>query len=79
MRRQDGTVVVISMSLSNTKLAELNDLIDKLDFDRAWLLEQIDRGRWPGFREDLASLERELSQLLHRASEMIQEEKANSN
>ena len=34
-----------------------------------WLLEQIDRGRWAEFRLDLAALERELGQLLQRASE----------
>jgi len=33
------------------------------------LLEQIDRGRWPELRLDLAALERELGQLLLRAAE----------
>ena len=44
-------------------------LIQQLEQDRAWLLEQIDRGRWQEFRLDLAALERELGQLLQRASE----------
>ena len=44
-------------------------LIQQLEQDRAWLLEQIDRGRWQEFRLDLAALERELGQLLLRASE----------
>ena len=44
-------------------------LIQQLEQDRAWLLEQIDRGRWTEFRLDLAALERELGQLLQRASE----------
>lgn len=44
-------------------------LIQHLEQDRAWLLEQIDRGRWQEFRLDLAALERELGQLLQRASE----------
>lgn len=44
-------------------------LIQQLEQDRAWLLEQIDRGRWAEFRLDLAALERELGQLLQRASE----------
>ena len=44
-------------------------LIEQLEQDRAWLLEQIDRGRWQEFRLDLAALERELGQLLQRASE----------
>ena len=43
-------------------------LIQQLEQDRAWLLEQIDRGRWQEFRLDLAALERELGQLLQRAS-----------
>ena len=44
-------------------------LIQQLEQDRAWLLEQIDRGRWQEFRLDLAALERELGQLLQCASE----------
>ena len=45
------------------------ELIAQLETDRAWLLEQIDRGRWPELRLDLAALERELGQLLLRAAE----------
>ena len=47
----------------------VSELIQQLEQDRAWLLEQIDRGRWADFRLDLAALERELGQLLHRAAE----------
>ena len=47
------------------------ELIAQLETDRAWLLEQIDRGRWPALRLDLAALERELGQLLLRASEQL--------
>ena len=50
-------------------LKDATALIQQLDQDRAWLLEQIDRGRWQEFRLDLAALERELGQLLQRASE----------
>ena len=46
-----------------------SELIQQLEQDRAWLLEQIDRGRWSEFRLDLAALERELGQLLRRAAE----------
>ena len=49
------------------------ELIAQLETDRAWLLEQIDRGRWPDLRLDLAALERELGQLLLRASEQVSE------
>ena len=41
-------------------------IITQLDQDRAWLLEQIDRGRWSNLRLDLAALERELEQLLRQ-------------
>ncbi|CAK23042.1 hypothetical protein [Synechococcus sp. CS-197] len=47
----------------------MSELIQQLEQDRAWLLEQIDRGRWADFRLDLAALERELGQLLRRAAE----------
>ena len=47
----------------------VSELIQQLEQDRAWLLEQIDRGRWSDFRLDLAALERELGQLLRRAAE----------
>ena len=50
------------------------ELIAQLETDRAWLLEQIDRGRWPDLRLDLAALERELGQLLLRASEQVSEQ-----
>ena len=52
--------------------ADLATLINDLDQDRAWLLEQIDRGRWPELRLDLAALERELGQLLVRAGERLE-------
>ena len=51
---------------------DLATLINDLDQDRAWLLEQIDRGRWPELRLDLAALERELGQLLVRAGERLE-------
>ncbi len=51
---------------------DLAGLIKDLDQDRAWLLQQIDRGRWPDLRLDLAALERELGQLLVRAGEHLE-------
>jgi hypothetical protein len=41
-----------------------------LDGDRSWLLQQIDGGRWPDLRLDLAALERELGQMITRAMEL---------
>ena len=51
---------------------DLSELIAQLEADRAWLLEQIDRGRWAELRLDLAALERELGQLLTRAAESLE-------
>jgi len=45
------------------------ELIEALRADRLWLLRQIDAGRWPQWRLDLAALERELGQLLDQLSE----------
>ena len=49
------------------------DLISKLDKDREWLLKNIDQGKWPQMRNDLAKLERELSKLILRAKEYYSE------
>ena len=57
------------MNTSSEQFVETRELIAQLEKDRAWLLEQIDRGRWPELRLDLAALEREMGQLLLRASE----------
>ncbi len=59
------------MNTTSEQPLETRELIALLETDRAWLLEQIDRGRWPDLRLDLAALERELGQLLLRASEQI--------
>ena len=44
-----------------TKQAEI---LQKLNQDRAWLLENIDRGRWPEIRIELAEIERKISKLI---------------
>ncbi len=41
-----------------------DDLILKLDQDRAWLLENLDKGKWPEIRNELAALERNISKLI---------------
>ena len=46
-----------------------NELIKKLDQDREWLLKNIDGGKWPKLRSELATLERELSRLILRVKE----------
>ena len=47
-------------------------LLDQLTEDRLWLLQQIDAGRWPDLRLDLAALERELGQLLDQARQRLE-------
>ena len=62
------------MNIPSVQPVDSRELIAQLETDRAWLLEQIDRGRWPDLRLDLAALERELGQLLLRASEQVSEQ-----
>ena len=45
------------------------DLILKLDQDRAWLLENLDKGKWSEIRSELADLERKISKLIIRVQE----------
>jgi hypothetical protein len=47
------------------------ELVAQLRGDRQWLLRQIDAGRWPEWRLDLAALERELGQLLEQVEERL--------
>jgi hypothetical protein len=47
------------------------ELVAQLRDDRLWLLRQIDAGRWPEWRLDLAALERELGQLLEQVEEQL--------
>lgn len=62
-------VVIVTGSSSEN----LRALVQQLDADRAWLLQQIDEGRWPDLRLDLAALERELGQMLTRVGELEEE------
>ena len=52
-------------------MTDLASLLDQLQVDRVWLLQQIDAGRWPDLRLDLAALERELGQLLEQAQRRL--------
>ena len=63
------------MTLPNNQSQNLSELIDQLDKDRSLLLEQIDLGKWSGLRTDLAALERELGQLLSRATDLIEQDR----
>ena len=45
------------------------DLILKLDQDRAWLLENLDKGKWSEIRSELADLERKICKLIIRVQD----------
>ncbi len=51
--------------------ANQGDLISKLDENRAWLLENLDKGKWPEIRIELAALERKISKLIISVQENI--------
>ena len=55
----------------------LEEFVSKLDKERSWLLKNIDNGKWPEFRKELASLERELSKLILRLKDVDSETKKN--
>jgi len=65
----------ITMSRFDASSRNLDELIEQLEKDRAWLLEQIDSGRWSQLRLDLAALERELGHLLTKMNEGIEDGK----
>ena len=50
--------------MQETNTSNKSDLILKLDQDRAWLLENLDKGKWPEIRSELAALERKISKLI---------------
>ena len=45
------------------------NLISRIDDNRQWLLKNIDSGKWPELRSELAELEREISRLILRVRE----------
>ena len=50
--------------MQDPNTANQGDLIIKLDQDRAWLLENLDKGKWSEIRSELAALERKLSKFI---------------
>jgi len=50
--------------MQETNTTNQGDLILKLDQDRTWLLKNLDKGKWPEIRSELAELERRLSKLI---------------
>ena len=57
--------------MQDLNAANQEDLIIKLDQDRAWLLENLDKGKWPEIRNELAALERKISKLIISVQENI--------
>ena len=56
---------------------DLEKFVSKLDNERSWLLKNIDNGKWPEIRKELASLEREISKLILRLKDVYSEIKKN--
>ena len=50
--------------MRNSNTSDQEELISKLDQDRAWLLENLDKGKWTEIRSELAELERKISKLI---------------
>ena len=50
--------------MQDPNTANQGDLIFKLDQHRAWLLENLDKGKWLEIRGELAALERKISKLI---------------
>ena len=67
---EPSTAEVDSAEVSSTEVSTA-ELVEQLRADRLWLLQQIDGGRWPELRLDLAALERELGQVLEQAQEKL--------
>ena len=63
----------VLVTVTGSSSDDLKVLLQQLDADRAWLLQQIDGGRWPDLRLDLAALERELGQMISRVVELEEE------
>ena len=56
--------------MQDNKPLNPKDLILRLDQDRAWLLENLDKGKWQEIREELASLERKISKFIISVEEL---------
>tara|TARA_Y100001933_G_C18705261_1_gene440794 strand:+ start:214 stop:402 length:189 start_codon:yes stop_codon:yes gene_type:complete len=59
--------------MKDSQTRSLEELIEKLNDDRAWLLKNIDNGNWSKLRNELAELERELSKFILRVKEFNSE------
>ena len=55
---------VLTSIMQDPSTANQEALIKKLDQNRAWLLENLDKGKWSEIRSELAALERKISKLI---------------
>ena len=55
---------VLMSIMQDPNTSNQDDLILKLDQNRAWLLENLDKGKWPQIRSELAALERQISKFI---------------
>ena len=63
------SLIGLTSIMLDPNTANQEDLIFKLDQERAWLLENLDKGQWPEIRSELAELERKISKLIISAQE----------
>ena len=56
---------------------DFENLVSRLDSERSWLLKNIDKGKWPAMRSELAALEREISKFILRLKDVNSEIKKN--
>lgn len=68
-QQPDAEGVPLEDRHSDAEPLSTEELVARLREDQLWLLRQLDAGRWPEWRLDLAALERELDQLLNQLSE----------
>ena len=52
---------------------DFENLVSRLDSERSWLLKNIDKGKWPAMRSELAALEREISKFILRLKDVNSE------
>ena len=52
------------MASPKKQFSEVTELVEKLNNDRSWILIQLDNGKWPEIRKELAELERKISKLI---------------
>ena len=50
--------------MQDSDTSNQGNLILRLDQNRKWLLENLDKGNWPEIRSELAALERKISKLI---------------